>query len=130
METSQREGSFPLLALIAALLGVSLGLNCFLGLKVYRPRFWQDMQLAFVHPPDPRPTDHLRGSGKAPVTVIEYSDFQCPFCAQVHPSLAKLAAEGKIKWIFRHYPLFSIHPMATEAAEAAECVSEHGKFWE
>lgn len=72
----------------------------------------------------------LSGVLAAPVTVIEYSDFQCPYCAQIHQSLKKLAEASKIKWVYRNLPLASIHPYAIEAAEAAECAGQQDKFWE
>jgi protein-disulfide isomerase len=76
-------------------------------------------------------TDHVRGDANAPVTIIEYSDFQCPFCSRFHPTMKQVMEEyaGKVKWVFRHYPL-SFHPEAEPAAEAAECAGEQGKFWE
>ncbi|MEK9151938.1 MAG: thioredoxin domain-containing protein, partial [Patescibacteria group bacterium] len=75
--------------------------------------------------------DHIRGNKNAAVTMIEYSDFQCPFCGRFHPSMVQLMKEyeGKVKWVYRHYPL-SFHPNAMPAALASECASEQGKFWE
>ncbi len=76
--------------------------------------------------------DHVRGDKNAPVTIIEYSDYECPFCSRFHPTLVQLMNEykGKVKWVYRHFPLSSIHPNAQKAAEAAECAGEQGKFWE
>jgi len=77
--------------------------------------------------------DHVRGPADASVTMIEYSDFECPFCQRFHDTMNQLMADsaykGKVKWVFRHYPL-SFHANATPAALAAECASEQGKFWE
>lgn len=77
--------------------------------------------------------DHVVGPKDAELTLIEYSDFQCPFCTRFHPTMKQLMADpaykGKIKWVFRHFPL-SFHPNAVPAANAAECASEQGKFWE
>lgn len=72
--------------------------------------------------------DHVRGAKNAKITVIEYSDFQCPYCQAVHPTLQKLLADydGKVRWVFRNYPLESIHPNARPAANAAECVAALG----
>ena len=76
--------------------------------------------------------DHLRGDKNAPITLIEYSDFQCPFCQRFHPTLVQVMAQypGKVNWVYRNFPLTSIHPYAQKAAEGAECASEQGKFWE
>jgi protein-disulfide isomerase len=75
--------------------------------------------------------DHVRGDKNAKVTLVEYSDFQCPYCGAVTPTLEKILSDykGKVKLIFRHYPL-SFHENAQKAAEASECASEQGKFWE
>ncbi len=73
----------------------------------------------------------IRGSSKAPVTIVEFSDFQCPFCARVSPTIQQLFDRypGKIRWIFKHYPL-PIHPDAPLAHEASLVAGEQGKFWE
>jgi protein-disulfide isomerase len=73
-----------------------------------------------------------KGPAGAPVTVVEFSDFQCPFCARVTPTLKKLeeAYAGKIRIVFRDLPLLSIHKNAAVAAEAAACANEQGKFWD
>lgn len=75
--------------------------------------------------------DHVRGAKNAAVTLVEYSDFECPFCSRFHPTMQQLLKDfdGKVKWVYRHYPL-SFHPQANPAANAAECASEQGKFWE
>ena len=75
--------------------------------------------------------DHVRGSKNAEVVLYEWSDFECPFCSRYHPSMVQLMNEyeGKVKWVYRHFPL-SFHPQATPAANASECASEQGKFWE
>ncbi len=89
--------------------------------------------------PSPEPTsvpavnddDHVRGNKNAEITIIEYSDFECPFCGSFHPTMQQVMKEydGKVRWIFRHFPL-SFHPSALPAANAAECAAEQGKFWE
>jgi protein-disulfide isomerase len=73
-----------------------------------------------------------KGPEGAPVTVVEFSDFQCPFCARVNPTLAKLqeAYAGKVRVVFRDLPLLNIHKNAGHAAEAAHCANDQGKFWE
>ena len=74
----------------------------------------------------------VRGAKAAPVTIVEFSDFQCPFCKTATATLKQVLDkyEGKVKLIFRDYPLASIHPLAPKAHEAARCAAEQGKFWE
>ena len=71
------------------------------------------------------------GTDDAPVTIVEFSDFQCPFCRQVQPTLKRLMAEyeGKVKLVFHDFPLRNMHPQAQKAAEAAQCAAEQKKFW-
>ena len=75
--------------------------------------------------------EHIRGNAKAPVTLVEYSDFECPYCARHYPILKQILEEygDKVKLIYKHFPL-SFHPNAQKAAEASECAAEKGKFWE
>ena len=78
--------------------------------------------------------DLYRGNLDAPIVVVEYSDFQCPFCQrhfeQTQPTLdADFVDTGKVLWVFKHFPL-DIHPQAPQAGVAAECAAEQGKFWE
>ena len=73
----------------------------------------------------------VKGPSTAPVTIVEFADFECPFCARVQPVLRRLEAAypEQIRVVFRHYPLAS-HTRAIPAAEAAECANEQGKFWQ
>lgn len=78
--------------------------------------------------------DHIRGSVSAPVTIVEFSDLQCPFCGRFHPTLQKALQEygDKVRWVYKHFPLDSIHAQARPAAEAAECIAEQkgdDGFW-
>jgi Na+/H+ antiporter NhaA len=84
-----------------------------------------------VVPVDPA-TDHIRGPKKdALVTLVEYGDFECPFCGQAEPALRELIREhGELRFVFRHLPLTDVHPHAQLAAEAAEAAASQGKFWE
>ncbi len=74
----------------------------------------------------------LRGNPKAPVVIVEFSDFQCPYCRSVQPTLKNLLAkyEGRVSLSYRDLPLREIHPQAQMAAEASRCAGEQGKFWE
>jgi protein-disulfide isomerase len=77
-------------------------------------------------------TDHIKGNATAPITLVEYGDFQCPACAMYHPVVAKILAEygpNSVRFVFRHFPL-SGHANAFPAAQAAEAASNQGKFWE
>ena len=71
------------------------------------------------------------GPDNAPVTIVEFSDYQCPYCRQVQPTLKRLMTEyeGKVKLVFRDFPLRNIHPQAQKAAEAAQCAADQKKFW-
>lgn len=70
--------------------------------------------------------DHAIGPENAPIIFVEFSDIQCPFCQRFHPTVQQLLAEypNDIRWVYKHFPLDSIHPMARSAAEASECVAE------
>ncbi|MEK9178197.1 MAG: DsbA family protein [Patescibacteria group bacterium] len=77
----------------------------------------------------------ILGDKDAPVTVIEFSDFQCPFCKALWtdtlPQIKKEYIDtGKVKFAYRHYPIAAIHPNAQKAAEASECANEQGNFWD
>jgi protein-disulfide isomerase len=77
------------------------------------------------------PDEHVRGPQDAALTLIEYGDFQCPYCARAHAVLSGLSDElGGIRLVFRHLPLSDLHPLAELAAEAAEAAASQGKFWD
>jgi Na+/H+ antiporter NhaA len=74
--------------------------------------------------------DHIRGPVEAPVTVVEYGDFECPFCGQAEPVLRELLQEfGDVRYVWRHLPLNDVHPNTQLAAEAAEAAAGQGAFW-
>jgi protein-disulfide isomerase len=80
--------------------------------------------------------DHIRGNKDAEITIVEYSDFECPYCSKFHDTMEQIMADyesgGKVAWVYRHFPLDQIHPDARPAAEASECVAELGgsdAFW-
>jgi protein-disulfide isomerase len=76
--------------------------------------------------------DHARGQPDAPVTIVEYGDYECPYCGRTHPLVKRLLAERPqlVRFIFRHFPLNSVHPHASSAALAAEAAHAQGRFWE
>jgi protein-disulfide isomerase len=107
---------------------------------VYVQGLWQqalsDGELAILMSPpkieikaDP---SRLRGDPKAPITIIEFSDFSCPFCRKAESTVSALLAkyQGQVKLTYRDFPLQELHPQAEMAAEASRCAGEQGKFWE
>ena len=75
--------------------------------------------------------DHVLGDPHAPITVVEYGDFECPTCKQAAPSVKLLLErfENRVRFVYRHFPQEGIHPHAMRAAEAAECAGAQGQFW-
>jgi Na+/H+ antiporter NhaA len=74
--------------------------------------------------------DHVRGPADAAVTVVEYGDFECPYCGQAEPAVRAILGERDVRFVWRHLPLADVHPHAELAAQAAEAAAEQGKFWE
>ena len=75
--------------------------------------------------------DHIRGPKDAQVTVVEYGDFECPYCGQAEPAVRELLRDsGQVRYVWRHLPLPDVHPLAQLAAEATEVAANQGKFWE
>ena len=84
--------------------------------------------------PEVTAEDHIRGNPDAAVTIVEYSDYECPFCIRHHPTMKQITEKygDDVNWVYRHFPL-SFHPKAEPAALASECVAELGgndAFWE
>jgi protein-disulfide isomerase len=77
------------------------------------------------------PADHVVGPSHAAVTVVEYGDFECPNCKQAAPAVKLLLKHfsGRIRFVYRHFPLEEVHPLAVHAAESAECAGGQDKFW-
>jgi protein-disulfide isomerase len=78
------------------------------------------------------PEDHVIGPANAPITLVEYGDYQCPYCGQAYPITQALIQEfgPDLRFVFRNLPLSHVHPRAQAAAEAAEAVGLQGKFWQ
>jgi protein-disulfide isomerase len=76
--------------------------------------------------------DPVKGSANAKVTIVEFSDFECPYCARAYPTVKQILQTygGDVRFIYKQFPLSSIHPKAQKAAEASLCAQEQGKFYE
>jgi len=77
------------------------------------------------------PRDHAEGSGRAPVTLVEYGDYECPYCGMAHGIVKRVRKEmgDRMRFVFRNFPLTSVHPHAQQAAEAAEAAGAQNRFW-
>jgi Na+/H+ antiporter NhaA len=107
---------------ITAMLPKQLRLRALLGTS--------DTLIDLAVPVDPE-RDHIRGPAKAPVTLVEYGDFECPYCGQAEPVIRELLADyGDLRYVWRHLPLTDVHPHAMLAAEGSEAAAQQGKFWE
>lgn len=78
------------------------------------------------------PDDHIRGNIDAPITLIEYGDFQCPHCRSAEPIVKEIESHfgDQLRYVFRNFPLSEIHPYADAAAQASEFASDYDKYWE
>lgn len=149
------------LKIITGLVIISLGLNVFLAIILFgrlpkkelqkaqisqvlqpqnnqaddslnqQPSFQNDNQNQPIATFNIDRNNHIRGDFNAPITLVEFSDFECPFCVRHYPTLNKIFSdyEGKVRLVYKHFPL-GFHPNAQKAAEASECADEQGKFWE
>src|SRR5258705_13873082 len=92
-----------------------------------------------THTTNPRPhltlpvteRDHIQGPATAPVTLVEYGDYQCPHCLRAYPIMIDIQQHlgDRMRLVFRNFPLTTVHPDAQNAAEAAEAAGAQGKFW-
>src|SRR3990172_8216893 len=107
--------------------------------RVYVARLRQGAKVAiFLEEPEPIRVAvkgkgaFVKGPKDAPVTLVEFTDFHCPFCGKAVATLKDVMREddGKIRWVFRDLPIARLHPGAPKAAEAARCAGKQGKFWE
>jgi protein-disulfide isomerase len=76
--------------------------------------------------------DHIQGPADAPVTLVEYGDFECPYCGAAYPIVKEVQARmgERLRFVFRHFPIATSHPRAEQAAEAAEAAAAQDRFWE
>lgn len=88
--------------------------------------------IATLSPPVDPQRDHVRGPTDAPVTLVEYGDFQCPYCGEAYAVVRELQERfgAQLRFVFRHMPLADLHPRAPFAAEAAEAAAAQERFWE
>lgn len=79
-----------------------------------------------------RPDSHMTGDLNSPITVVEFADFECPYCGMAEKTVEKIRADygNRIRFVFRHFPMTDLHPYAEKSAEASECAAAQGKFWE
>ena len=92
---------------------------------------WRDIEAAYLTVPvDKR--DHVQGPDGAPVTLVEYGDYECPYCGQAYPIIKKIQTNTRdeLRFVFRNFPLAQVHPHAQQAAEAAETAGAQNMFWE
>jgi protein-disulfide isomerase len=76
--------------------------------------------------------DHIQGSADAPVTLLEYGDYECPYCGAAYPIIKQVQTQmgSRLRFVFRNFPITTSHPHAEQAAEAAEAAAAQGSFWE
>jgi protein-disulfide isomerase len=76
--------------------------------------------------------DHIQGPADAPVTLVEYGDYECPYCGAAYPIVKQVQARmgDRVRFVFRNFPITTSHPHAEQAAEAAEAAAAQGRFWE
>ncbi len=123
--------------LTAALCAATLSFAVFRLTALLPPRFrarallgTAELIVDLADPVDPE-RDHIRGPMDAPVTLVEYGDFECPHCGQAEPVLRELLqGHGDLRYVWRHLPLNDVHPHAQLAAEASEAAAAQGAFWE
>jgi protein-disulfide isomerase len=75
--------------------------------------------------------DHVRGNADAPVVLVQYGDYECPFCRAAHPVIEDVRRQegDNLAFVYRHFPIMTVHPHAEQAAEAAEAAGDQGAFW-
>ncbi|MEA2180706.1 MAG: hypothetical protein QOG77_4003, partial [Solirubrobacteraceae bacterium] len=117
--------------LIAAVLATAVGWLVFRGAAVLRGERTASLPMVLDRPVDPE-HDHIRGNPHAPMTLLEYGDFECPFCSRATGTVRELHERfgDDLRYVWRHLPLPDVHEHAELAAEAAEAAAAQGRFWE
>jgi protein-disulfide isomerase len=124
--------------LAASLFAAGLGTLIFRALELIPTRLLARLHGTAAEPlldldmPVEASRDHVRGPVEAPVVLVEYGDFECPYCGRSEPVVRAVLEEfgDELAFVFRHYPLTDVHPHAAQAAEAAEAAGVQGAFWE
>ncbi|MEV1072825.1 Na+/H+ antiporter NhaA [Micromonospora parva] len=98
--------------------------------KRIRALFGDMTELIDLIPAVDEQLDHVRGPADASVTLVQYGDFQCPYCGTAEPVVRQLLGDADLRFVWRHLPLSDVHPQARLAAEAAEAAAAQGKFWQ
>lgn len=98
--------------------------------KHIRALFGDMTELIDLIPEVDEKQDHVRGPADASVTLVQYGDFQCPYCGKAEPAVRQLLGHADLRFVWRHLPLPDVHPQARLAAEAAEAAAAQGKFWQ
>lgn len=116
------------------IVGLMIAVAIFFGLRAQGPKAPEEPKVNLEAVLPVQPTDHIRGSADAKIVLYEYSDFECPFCKKFNETLKLIVKEydGEVAWVYRHFPLESIHPRAYALAEGSECAAELGgedAFW-
>jgi len=127
---------FPIIVIIA---GIVIAGGIFFSRQEINPENYES-EVAENPGPEIKPVtldDHILGDPNAEVLIIEYSDFECPFCQEFHVTMNRIMEEfgrsGRVAWVYRHFPLEEFHNQAKGASIASECVGDisgEGKFWE
>lgn len=117
--------------LAASLVAVALGWTISRVYRRIRPQAAAAVTQRLADPVDPE-RDHIRGPVDAPLTLVEYADFECPFCGRATGSVEEVRAffGDRLRYVFRHHPLDDVHPYALGAAAASEAAAAQGRFWE
>jgi Na+/H+ antiporter NhaA len=124
--------------LAASVVAAGLSLAMFYGMSLLPPAWIgraearTNLPVTDLSDPVDPVRDHVRGDPEAPVTLVEYGDYECPYCGRAAPVVKELLErfDGRLRFVFRHLPLIDVHPNAALAAQAAEAAGEQGKFWE
>jgi Na+/H+ antiporter NhaA len=129
------EAKLGILSAVVAAAGLTWGTFSLVNRLPVRARFrallgTSEVITDLVVPVDPD-RDHIRGPEKSLVTLVEYGDFECPYCGMAEPAVRELLRDyGEVRYVWRHLPLTDVHPNAQLAAEAAEAAGQQGAFWE